>query len=175
MWTHNLTFAKHTVTAISIWGNISTWSTLPVQLFHVIQASNERTWYNKIYTHLNGIKCKYLPSGCMKQFFCTYQRCDTVSVYHHQLPESIKRNNGILFLQFSRQNCHISITGHTTASTPGIIKESSYDENETVSISSYCLWRTMDSQTHYAELWKYNKTSLQFHHTPLLSSSNYVI
>jgi hypothetical protein len=32
----------------------------------VIKASNERTWYNKIYTHLNGIKCKHLPSGCMK-------------------------------------------------------------------------------------------------------------
>jgi hypothetical protein len=60
----------------------------------------------------------------MKTFFCTYQKCDTVSVYHHQLPEST------LIQQFSRQKCHISITGHATASTHGIIKESSYDENE---------------------------------------------
>jgi hypothetical protein len=47
----------------------------------------------------------------------------------------------------------MSITGHTTASTHGIIKELSYDENEKkVRISSYLFWRTKDSPTLYAEL-----------------------
>jgi len=86
MWTDNLTFAKQEVTAISMgntrwfkydwdWfvckqvavspGHI--WTTLYKYMIHItcpaipfgIIARNERLWYNKIYTHLNGIICKH--------------------------------------------------------------------------------------------------------------------
>jgi hypothetical protein len=84
-----------------------------------------------------------LPSGCIKTFFCTYQKCDTLSP-----PASRKYIDITIF----KTKSHMSITGHTTASTHGIIKESSYDENEKVSISSYCFWRTKDSQTLSSEV-----------------------